>query len=251
MKRKIALCAVAVLFSLMVVLSTSSVNADMLRGSAVLNSGATIWNGGTSQSVLVTPMLVDNLTTDQTLMAFCGDFTVTTSPAFGSSTGEAYGAHGLFSPSLTLYSDLQRSMVNDLFSHAYATAFDLDGNVISNANAQALQLAVWEVLTEAGPSMDISSGSFYATGLGSGVASLTNTWLNVLSGASTWDSLGLTAMTYDMTVYVADGGVHASQTLISITGPPPVVPEPATMLIFGIGAAAAFPYLRRKKTPLI
>ena len=249
MRKVCVFCAAVVLFSIVLVLSPSLARADMLRGSAVMNTGATIWNEGTSQSVLVTPMKVDNLTTDQTLMAFCGDFTVSTSSAFGSSTGEAYGSHSLFSPTLTLYSDLQKSMINDLFSYTYATAFDFDGNVINSVYAQALQLVVWEILMETGPSMNILSGSFYAAGLGSGVAAATNSWLDALSGTSTWESLGLTtAVDYDLTVYVAEGGVHASQTLISITGPPPpVVPEPGTMLILGIGAVAAAPYLRRKK----
>ena len=253
MRRKIVLFVAVALFSFVAV---ASVDADMLRGDAVLNSGATVWHEGTSQSVLVTPMLVDNLTTSQTLMAFCGDFTVSTTPAFGSSTGEAYGAHELYSPTLTIYNSLQKSMINDLFSYAYETAFDLtSGNVINTVNAQALQLAVWEVLLETGTNLSISSGSFYATGLQSGVGAVADSWLDVLNGTSTWASLGLTGTAYDLTVYVADGGVLASQTLISITGPPPtgpgpqpVVPEPATVLIFGIGAAAAFPFLRRKKT---
>ena len=234
--------------ALFALLSASSAKGDLLRGDVVLNTTATIWNEGSSQGVYVTPMIVDNLSTGQTIMAFCGDFTVSTSPAFNSSTGEVYGAHGLLSPTLTLYSDLQKQLVNDLFSYAYASAFDLSGNVIDAVNAQAIQLVVWEILMETGTAWSITSGSFYATNLASGVAATADSWLDVLSGGvSTWDSLGLTpVLDYDMTVYVADGGSHASQTLISITGPTPVVPEPATMLIFGIGAAA-IPYLRRKK----
>ena len=250
MRKRMNTCTLVALWSLVAVLSASSANADMLRGDVVLNSTATIWNNGVSQGAYVTPMSINNLTTNQTLMAFCGDFTVGTSSAFSSSAGEAYGAHSLFSPTLALYSDLQKSQINDLFSYTYASAFDLSGNVINSVYAQALQLVVWEILTETGSGWNILSGSFYATGLGSGVAAATNSWLDVLSGTSTWESLGFTdAINYDMTVYVAEGGSHASQTLISITGPPPpVVPEPATMLIFGIGAVAAAPYFRRKKT---
>ena len=241
------------LLSLATILSTSSVKGDMLRGDVVLNSTATIWNNGVSQGTYVTPMKVGNLTTDQTLLAFCGDFTVSTTPAFNSPTGEAYGANSLFSPTLTLYSDLQKSLINDLFSYTYASTFDLDGNVINSVYAQALQLSIWEILMESESSWSILSGSFYATGLASGVAATTNDWLDVLSGASTWESLGFTtAIDYDLTVYVAEGGVNASQTLISITGPPTTAtPEPATMLIFAIGAVAAVPYLRRKKTPSV
>ena len=249
--RRRRICRIAVvLFCLVGVLPASLARADMLTGTPALTGATTIYSGGTSQSVLVTPMNVTNLTTGQTLLAFCGDFTVSTSPAFGSSTGQAYGAHALFSPTLTIYSELQKSQVNDLFSYAYATAFDYQGNVTNVTNARAFQLTLWELLTETDPMLDILTGNFRASVSGA-IATTTNAWLGVLAGASTWDLLGLTAMAYDdLTVYVADGGVHASQTLISITcpPPPPVVPEPATMLIFGIGAVAAAPFLRRRKT---
>jgi hypothetical protein len=59
---------------------------------------------------------------------------------------------------------------------------------------------------------------------------------------------------YDLTVYVAEGGKTVSQTLISVTGSPnrepfestTATPEPATMLIFGLGLAG-LGFARRMK----
>ncbi len=238
---------------LTIVLSASIVKADMLSGEIVLNKTSSIVNNGSSQNIYVTPMLVDNHTTGQTLLAFCGDFTVNTSSAFGSSTGQAYNASSLFSPTLTIYSDLQKSRINDLFSYTYALGFDLDGTVISSTYAQSLQLAVWEILTETANTLNILKDSFYGANLTSAVSTATNSWLSAISGQVTWDSLGLSATEYDMTVYVANGGKNVSQTLISITAPstaPSTTPEPASLAIFAVGAAAAFPFLRRRKVAM-
>ncbi|MDR1963090.1 MAG: PEP-CTERM sorting domain-containing protein, partial [Planctomycetaceae bacterium] len=53
-----------------------------------------------------------------------------------------------------------------------------------------------------------------------------------------------TVTNHELTVYVAEGGQSVSQTFISVVGHPALVPEPATMLIFGIGIVT-LPCLRR------
>jgi hypothetical protein len=73
--------------------------------------------------------------------------------------------------------------------------------------------------------------------------------LSVLNGETTWDALGLVAMDYELVVFVPADGVYASQTLLGVVGLKQTIatPEPATMLIFGLGVVATAPYLRRRK----
>jgi hypothetical protein len=192
-------------------------------------------------------MRVTNHTTEQAdFLLFCGDFHTSTSDAYNYGAGQEYNAFALASASIDFYSDMQKSQINNLFGHAYSTAFDLNGNILDSVYAQAIQLSIWSILHETTGNYDILDGSFRLTAnYDMNVVNATNSILDAVMGNSDWSALGMeNFFDYDLTVYVAEGGKDVSQTLISVTGTPnrePLTsagtPEPATMLIVGLGLA--------------
>ncbi|MDR0335882.1 MAG: PEP-CTERM sorting domain-containing protein, partial [Planctomycetaceae bacterium] len=151
-----------------------------------------------------------------------------------------------------------------LFSHVYSTIYDVNGDIINDANAYFYQLVVWEIIHETSGTFDITAGEFgiknaatypdptnhsssvYDSGYYNTAVGVINSWLDAITGAITWESIGYdTVVDHTLTVYVAEGGTDVSQTLISVVSP--TTPEPATMLMFGIGLLTLPVLLRRRK----
>ena len=235
--KKAIVFAVSVVFAMMFSIVA---RADLLTGHVAMTTWSTITNGSAVNSVYVAPMYVTNHTTEQAdFLLFCGDFTVSTSTAFNNGAGQEYNAFSLDSPSVSFYSDVQKSRINDLFGYVYSSAFDLDGNILNGTYAQAIQLSIWSILHEETDNYDILDGSFRLTGNYTiDVVNVTNLLLSAVLGDISWSSIGMDEfIDYGLTVYVADGGTNVSQTFISVTGPSSLTPEPATLLIFGLGLA--------------
>jgi len=223
----------------------SVVRADFLRGNVAQNTWSTLAASEGTHSVYVTPMRVENLTTGQSdFLLFCGDFYTPTTAAYGSSAGQEYNAFSLSSSSIDFYTDVQKGRINDLFGHSYASAFDLDGNILNSVYAQAIQLAIWSILHEETDNYDILGGSFrLESNYTAEVRDATNSLLDAVLGTVDWNTIGMgNFFDYDLTVYVAEGGKHVSQTLISVTGSPnrepsAATPEPTTIVLVTLGLA--------------
>ena len=238
------------------VVFSSVAHADFLTGTVAQTTWSTLTTDHGVQNVYVTPMRVTNNTTEQKdFLLFCGDFYTSTTAAYGSAAGQEYNPIAMASSSIDFYSDVQKSQVNDLFGHAYASAFDLDGNILNSTYAQAIQLSIWSILHEETGNYNILEGSFKLTGnYTAAVVEATNALLDAVIGNVEWNALGMDEFEdYDLTVYVAEGGKNVSQTLISVTGSvnreeaETATPEPATMLIFGLGLAGLGLARRNKK----
>ena len=227
-----------------VVFSTLA-RADFLSGNIAQNTWSTLITSSGTQSVYVTPMRVTNSTTEQSdFLLFCGDFFTPTSMAYGSVEGQAYNPYALASSTINFYSDLQKSMINNLFGHSYAHAFNLSGDILNGVYAQAIQLSIWSILHEETDNYNILEGSFrLSSNYSIDVVNATNSLLSAVAGTISWAELGMSEFVdYDLTVYLAEGGKDESQTLISVTGSPNrevvhATPEPATMVVVGLGIA--------------
>ena len=225
-------------------------NADMLTGGLVSGKYTTFKttsNGNTATSY-VGHMDVTNLTTNVDFQAFCGDHNTYTSSDFGNANkGQAYGAYSLWDSSLTIYTQQQKEDVNSVFGYLYGLGFDTTtGDVTDKTTAIAMQLMIWEILGDSDNGFDLYTGDFLVH-----TDSLSTEQKSILTKVDEYalmlvnDNWGDMIFTqYDMTVYVAEGGKHASQTLISVENT--TTPEPASLLIFGAGLVLGAPVLRRR-----
>jgi hypothetical protein len=207
-----------------------------------------------------------NADTAQNFRAFCIDYDTLTSTGFNDPLiGNEYDAVALNSLSMTLYSQVQKEALNTLFSRVYSTIYDVNGEIIDidDVNSYFYQLVVWEIIHEPeGEIWNIAEGAFgirnaatfhdpdnnrelayVDTNFYNLAVNTVNSWLGAINGDITWDSIGYDTVTdHQLTVYVAEGGQHISQTFISVVSP--ITPEPATILMFGIGMLT-LPLIRR------
>ena len=262
--KKLTLCVFSVLFAM--TLSVEA-RADMLVSTpgATLDSYFRFLNDTDNNGWhYAAPFGAENLTTGQLLNTFCVDrYTYTSSDFSLPGVGQEYGAVALNSPTMTLFSDIQKSALNSLFSHVYTTITDSQNNLLNTAAAMAFQLTVWEIVHETSGVWNLANGVFginaaatyrnsdhtggseYDNRLFNDVISLTSSWFSAIADEPMWVAMGYGKTDLELTVYVAEGGTHVSQTLISTTAPAAVTPEPATILMFGMGVLA-LPFCRRR-----
>jgi hypothetical protein len=207
---------------------------------------------------------VINDDTGQDFRVFCIDYFTPAVTEFNDPlVGQEYSAIALNSPGMTLYSPIQKDALNALFSHVYSTTYDVNGDIINDVNSYLYQLVVWEIIHETDETWDIASGEFGIQNAATYdpndrtvayvdanfydlAVNNINSWLDAIVGNVTWDSIGYGTVTDNqLTIYVAEGGQNISQTFISVVAP--ITPEPATILMFGIGMMFTLPLMRRTR----
>ena len=224
-------------------------------------------NGGTVQNYW-DGIQTRDLDTDTAFRLFCTDLYTYTSNAF-SYGGQSYNTTSLAdSP---FHNDLQKAQLQSLFDHVYTKAYNDDYAYNNDANStlygSLLQFAVWEIVNDTGDYLSLRDGgdlrfinaevlSPYGTYVKStetlelALSTLDSWFYAILNDA--WDEIGYAEDKVNLTVYIAEGGSHLSQTFIGIDPyGKTATPEPMTIMIVGlgiagVGAAAARQRMRKK-----
>ena len=213
-----------------------------------LNGGASQWGDG---------LLLREIENNDTLRVFCADFYTSVSDHFYGE-GQAYVSGSLAASDL--YTDLQKAQLQSLFDHVYTKAYNDDYSLNDPLFSSIFTVAVWEIIHDNG-NLDRTSGNIRLTG-GSTVqtggynpntaafnliGSTLDIWYDAILNDS-WDSYGYDYDPVNLTLWVAEGGNHISQTFIGVDQRPAVVPEPATLAVLGLGLAGlGLVRVRRRK----
>jgi hypothetical protein len=201
----------------------------------------------------------DNDTND-VFRLFCTDLYTSTSTAFG---GEGQLYHTATLTESPFHTETQKVQLQSLFDHVYTKAFNADYSAKDSLYSTIFQLAVWEIANDTSDRLSLRDGDIYITNalvikkgpegqnqnywdrtvLQSALDTL-DTWFSAIIN-NNWEAIGYSEDKVDLTIYLAEGGTDKSQTFIGVK-PGVGTPEPATMLIIGLGFAGLSLVRRRK-----
>jgi hypothetical protein len=261
--------------AVMMVLGTSAANADRLTHSGYSPLDGYRYNFTFQNAQNETETWTEtaeeihgtNLTTGQDLQFFCTGYYTYTSSAFASATGQKYTASSLADSPL---SDVQQYAIQTLFDHTYSSLLDAQEIYATATESKqsaaqkqvalmtmAIQYSVWEIVHEVSDTNDwdiltgqfkvsnIENASYTAKNMLTQVANLSSSWFASIDSGF-WADPYATATPWEITYFNAG---TVSQPFVSVTGvrESTSTPEPATLLVMGLGLAGAACMRRRRK----
>jgi len=158
---------------------------------------------------------------------------------------------------------LQKTQIQSLFDHVYAQAFRDDYSVNNAFYASLFQFALWEITNEIQGNLSLRDGDLrlgnvaplgadgkyvYDPALRELALDTLDSWFFAILNDS-WDTIGYAEQKVNLTMYIAEGGTHVSQTFIGAEYSSSSTPEPATIAVVGLGLAglALIRRTRRRK----
>ncbi len=163
-------------------------------------------------------------------IAYCIDLaqTISFGTPYTDYTKSSLAADGVLSP-------LRKGEIAQLFHGFYTTS------LLNTTNSAAFQLALWEIVFETGPSLDVDGA--HAATRGVNYASNPDTPGSVIATADSWLA-GLGAFSTDTTgLYTYRSPEHQDQIVYHRT------PEPPTLIILGAGLGLIAFLTRRRVNP--
>jgi len=197
-----------------------------------LGENVTVVSGGVTETVATAQL--DLTVAGASGFSYCVDLAQSIGP--GTSSGWDLLSPGL-SDSVTRAAWLVDTFQPALGSMVHPAGEDFSFGVTRATAIAALQVAVWEVMSDSPGNYDLGSGAFAigAGGASDGVMNLTRDMLGQLSGA---DLSGYTTS--------AVWAVNASKQDQLFFGRVNPIPEPGTVGLYALGAAIAAFGIRRK-----
>ncbi|MDR3232843.1 MAG: PEP-CTERM sorting domain-containing protein [Planctomycetaceae bacterium] len=232
-------------------LCSTSVYADRLVSDPNATYPAFYFRLQTQQGTISTytdGIQVKDTETNDAYRLFCTDLYTYTSSSFNNSNGSGQVYDPVSLTNSIFHTDTQKVQLQSLFDHVYTKAFNADYSVKDSAYANIFQLAVWEIANDSASNLSMRDGDISLLGCSWGSTQLNQTldtldsWFDAIINDS-WSDIGYAEDHVNLTVFMPEGGNHVSQTFLGVA----ITPEPATMLILGLGIAGLGLARKRRK----
>jgi len=223
-----------ILCLLLATLVSKAAYADIVTLTGTVMRTDSVESGSWGVQAYVSPLMLHDVSgvLEDDIIGFCGDRTTLVSRDFQTKGQEYYWA-SLGDVPGNIYDTGTRNSIQELFDHTYGYAFSVDGILLDLTVVQALQLALWKIISPEYPILAPSNYSY----------DLTEQFLTALNGGDwadvQWNGKDFTENFHTDILVFWTTPTKTSQTMISASygmgNGFNMTPEPATLAIFGFG----------------